>query len=318
MGKKRAKEMLLAGFTSIRDLGNSGDFLDVKLQKEIKRKQVIGPTIYTSGKGFCIFPCQFSSDSKKHEVGTEYQLIDAQTDLDLLFKPYIEKGITTIKVYADNEPSENVISLKLLKNITERAHKKGFLVTAHAEKGSSIYTAVQAGVDSIEHGYELSHSNIALMRAKNITLIPTDFSKNLYTKLFKINEFYYSKTYIEKLLTARKDRFKRVLKAGLPFAYGSDFYFNFDDNLSFGKQVVKNIKVFKEYETENSTILNSLTTVPAEMLRSKNKVGIIEKGFFADIIAVEGDPLKMIEDLEKTKFVMKHGTIYLNKVHPNE
>ena len=170
-----------------------------------------------------------------------------------------------------------------------------------------------AGVDGIEHGYQISDTTLTFMAKKGVVLVPTDISEPLFHKLYDIIDFEWDR---EKNMKRAKDRYKdrlqRAIKAGVTIVKGSDNYLNFE--MPQG-EAAKNILVaYQEEGMKPLQILSSSTYLSAKFMDKENELGIIKKGAFADIIAVKGD---IDNDFSNTifnvVFVMKNGEIYVEK-----
>jgi len=199
-----------------------------------------------------------------------------------------------------------------MKAIVKMAYRYNKKVTAHATNDLAVWEAVTAGVDGIEHGYQISDTTLTLMANKGVVLVPTDLSRPLFHKLYDIVDFKWNR---EKNLERAKDRYQdrlqRAIKAGVTIVTGSDNYLDFE--MPQG-EAAKNILVaYQEEGMKPLRILSSSTYLSAKFMDKENELGIIKKGAFADIIAVKGD---IENDFSNTifnlVFVMKGGEIYVD------
>lgn len=306
--RARAKSYLLNGFTSVRDLGNSGQFLDIKFQKE-KSKNALVPRIYGSGPGLCVDPCQFSKDSDVKTISREYEIISDQTDLISLMKGHKKNGAQLIKVYADNEPNEKVMPIELLKKVVSAAHQLNLKVSSHAVYEQAISNSIEAGVDSIEHGYEITSSQLTLMKNKGIYLVPTYFNPSV---IKFINEKSKSKITSREAEDNRK-MLKVVNESGVSFAGGTDLYIDFSlENISIGSHAIRNLLLYKESKVSNLKALQ-LFTIDSARLIGDSQLGQIKVGAYADFLGLGKDPLVDLEIKKHLNFVMKSGQIVMNK-----
>ncbi|MEJ7678907.1 MAG: amidohydrolase family protein [Segetibacter sp.] len=163
---KTCHNYLIGGITSVRDLGNSGEYLDVSLRNGINAGYFQGPTMFVSGPiispyGGQTYNLPFQS---QHLVDKEYRVVKNVDDARLAVQEHIKMGVDLIKICADNSPGNLMLSFDEIKAITETAHEYGLKVTAHATFDKSVRRAILAGVDGIEHGYDISDSTLDLMK----------------------------------------------------------------------------------------------------------------------------------------------------------
>ncbi len=307
----RARSYLEAGITTVRDLGNSGYFWDVKLKKMIDSGIVEGPRMYVSGPGIATRYGQFPSDTPKSTVLKEYQLVETNEDVESQVELHMRSGTDLIKVYANNSPGEGAISFDLLSKIVSYSHQKGLKVAAHAEFDEEAKKAAIAGVDSIEHGYELSESTLSLMASNKIFLVPTYFSKQMYSFIFENTvpgKHRYSPYLIDYVFKKREWIIRKAIQAGVPIAFGSDMYFHLQSKgESIGRFSKDTLVAYSELGLLPEEILRMATQASANLVDNSKKLGIIEEGAIADIIALNGDPIKDIRSINQVSFVMKNG-----------
>lgn len=314
-GAKRAKSWLENGFTTIRDLGDSGSFLDVALKRAINEGTVVGPRMFVSGPIIISEGGQVRGLLKKHRtvISDEYTIVRNVDDAINSVRLHVNYGADIIKICANNSPNNTSLTIDEMKAIVKMAHRYGKKVTAHATTDLAVWEAVTAGVDSIEHGYQISDSTLKLMAEKGVALVPTDISESLFHKLYDIVDFQWNR---EKALKRAKDRYKdrllRAINAGVTILTGSDNYLDFE--MPQG-EAAKNILVaYHEEGMKPLQILSSSTYLSAKFMGKENELGTIKKGAYADIIAVKGD---LENDFSNTifnlVFVMKNGEIYVEK-----
>ena len=314
MAINRAQQLLKSGFTTLRDLGNSGQFYDVELKKLITKNKLIGPRLFVSGPGICIYPCQYPIDTPKNIITKEYTLINKNSDMKSIIRKYKSMGVDWIKVYADNHPSKGKIKFELLSNLIKEAKKSGFLVAVHAEEDDTINIALECGANTIEHGYNLNFSTIEKWTKNPSFFIPTDLSKENYQTLQSIKPNYYNANDINFWINSRKKRLlKFMLKNSTKFAFGSDLYFNQITHPNMAMAIIKNLKVYSDYGLSTIDILNSLTINAARALGQNDKLGEIKKNALGDIIAFKSNPIKNISHLGDIVFVMKDGKVVFDE-----
>ncbi len=287
LGARLAREMLEAGFTSVRDLGNSGTNGDITLRDAINNGDVPGPRMFVSTRAISPPGGQFPSVTPEIQelAGREYAQINGVEDARKAVRQAIHDGADCIKVIAN--AGNKRLSLAEISAIASEAKTAHLPVAVHATDGDGpAMTAVEAGVSSIEHGYTISEIVLNKMAQKNIFLVPTDAPG----------------------VTKYQDRIKRALKAGVRIAIGSDIYYEYMGSTR-GQICAGMYKTYTASGMSNIEVLRAATINPADLI-GNNLIGSIEPGSFADIIAVNGNPLTDIGDLEKVVFVMKDGRVY--------
>ena len=314
-GAKRAKSFLENGFTSIRDLGDSGSFLDVALRDAINEGTVEGPRMFVSGPIISSEGGQVVGllKSKRDIIENDYTIVRSVDDAINAVREHVTYGADIIKICANNTPNNTTLTIDEMKAIVKMAARYNRKVTAHATNDLAIWEAVTAGVNAIEHGYQVSDTTLALMAKKGVALVPTDLSKNLLNKYMDFLEFEGDRekataSYQKNL----KERLQRAIKANVTILTGSDNYINFE--MPQGEAAKNILLAYYEEGMKPLDILRSSTYLSAEFMGKSNRLGVLKKGAYADIIAVKGN----VEDDFATAmfdlvFVMKNGEIYVNK-----
>lgn len=313
-GSKRAKSWLENGFTSVKDLGDSGSFLDVALRNAINEGTVDGPRMFVSGPIISSEGGQVPGllRSFRWVIADEYTIVRNVDDAINAVRVHVNFGVDLIKICANNTPNNTSLTMEEMKAIVKMAHRYDKKVTAHATNDRAIWEAVTAGVDGIEHGYEVSDTTLALMAKKGVVLVPTDLSIPLYQKLYDIIDFKWDR---EKNIKRAKDRYtdrlQRAIKAGVTIVTGSDNYLDFE--MPQGAAAKNILIAYEEEGMKPLQILSSSTYLSAKFMDKENEIGVIKKGAFADIIAVKGD---IENDFSNTifnmVFVMKDGEVYVD------
>lgn len=314
-GSARAKGYLEAGITSVQDLGNSGLFADIALRKCIARGIVPGPRMRCAGRGLAAEGGQFTGVIYKYRdiANDEYRIVKGVDDAVQAVRENIAQGATVIKIFSDNSPNRTLLSAEEIQAIVKEAHRYNVRVTAHAVGNESVYYAAINGVDAIEHGYSIADSTLELMARKGIVLVPTDadsLSAYIYNKL----ENPTGPVDVDGIKESRKkrtDRLKRAIAKGVPIASGSDDYIY--DKLTYGEGSKRTLIAYNESGVPLNKILQFATINAGKHLNYKN-LGVIKQGFYADIIAVDNSINKNIYAILDVLFVMKDGTVYVNKV----
>ncbi len=318
-GSKRAKSWLENGFTTVRDLGDSGSFLDVALKKAIDEGTVVGPRMFVSGPIIISEGGQVPGLLKSHRdvIDDEYTIVKNVDDAINAVRIHVNYGADIIKICANNTPNNTSLTIDEMKAIVKMAHRYNKKVTAHATNDLAVWEAVTAGVDGIEHGYQISDTTLTLMAKKGVVLVPTDISKPLFYKLLDIIDYQKDKDpAIKRAKNRYQDRLQRAIKAGVTIVTGSDNYIDFE--MPQGKAAKNILIAYEEEGMKPLDILRSSTYLSAKFMDKEEELGIIKEGAFADMIAVKGD---IINDFSKTifdvVFVMKNGEIYVEKQNLN-
>jgi imidazolonepropionase-like amidohydrolase len=314
LGAAMGREDLEAGITTVRDLGNSGLNGDVALRDAINRGQVVGPRIVASTRALSAAGGQFGQLTPEAQalVAQEYVAISGEEEARRAVRQALYEGADCIKVIVNTDP--RVVSLAELQVIVEEAHRQGKPVAAHAIGDEATRLAAQAGVDSIEHAYTIPDDVLKLMAAKHIFLVPTDYPAAFYLAAFPgpASATPAQRQQVEKgaqaFAASNNKRLARAVKAGVRIAAGSDEYYQ----LPGRTRGQASLQMFRAYAAAGLTpleIIRAATLNGAELLGLKDKVGALQPGMAADLIAVDGDPLTDITALEKVRFVMKAGQV---------
>ena len=311
-GSKRAKSYLDVGITSIKDLGNSGEFLDLALRDAINEGTVIGPRIFAAGQIMSSSGGQIYGVQKEHEAITEleYRIIKNSDDAMNAVREHINQGVDLIKICADNLPNNTRLSLEEMQSIVKTAHDYGLTVTAHSISNRSAWDAVTAGVDGIEHGFFLADSTLNLMAQKKVFLVPTENSRSYMDRYYKIEGSDPAElTWLDTYMSNMKARLNKAIEKGVPIVAGSDNYSEM--GMSRGVSSRDMFRAYFESGMEPLDILRAATYTSAKSLQKEDEIGVLKPGSYADIIAINGDiENNFIESIENVIFVMKGGEVY--------
>jgi imidazolonepropionase-like amidohydrolase len=315
IGAKNAKTTLLAGFTTVRNLGAAG-YSDIALRDAINEGDLDGPRIVAAGipLGITGGHCDDSRLPFDMHSTLPTGVADGVADVQKKVREQIKFGADLIKICATggvlsvgDDPKTSQYSPEELRAIVADAHRLGRRVAAHAHGGEGIRFAVDAGVDTIEHGTYVDDAAIAAMKAHGTWLVPTlnplgdSFFENAEKNHLPPELIVKAKEVIAQGFTARTKAFK----AGVRFAFGTDagVYPHGENAREFAQLVKMGMTPLQA--------LQSATIGAADALGWADKVGAIEPGKWADIIVVDGDPLADIGVTERVRFVMKSGEVYL-------
>lgn len=315
LGAKLGLEDLEAGITVVRDLGNSGVNGDVALRDAIRSGWVVGPRVFASTRALSAAGGQFgnvSADTQKI-IEQEYVVINGTEEARRAVRQAFYDGADLIKVIVNTGP--RVLSLEEMKVIVEEAHRVGRKVSAHAIGDNATRIAAEAGVDSIEHAYTVPDDVLKMMAEKKIFLVPTDFPAEYYLPSNLSPEQKKQQLEAVKGFTSgSRSRLSRAVKAGVRIAAGSDSYYA-KPGMTRGQTSLLMFRAYREAGMTPLEIIRAATINGSDLLAGERSLfGSIEKGKFADLIAVTGDPLKDITELEHVRFVMKGGKVIKNEI----
>lgn len=302
-----AKNTLMAGFTTVRDLGTEGaGYADVALKRAINEGLVPGPRMIVAGRAIVSTgsygPKGYDDDSK---IMLGAEPADGN-DLIRVVREQIGKGADFIKVYADyrwgtkgeDRPSFTLDELKLVNEVTRSS---GRYLVCHAKSKEAIKRAILAGAETIEHGDYLDEEVAQLMKQHNVTYYAT---LGAVDAIQQYRGWKKGKDPEPALIQQKKRGFKIALDAGVTIGMGGDVgVYHHGEN-------VYEMELMAEYGMKSVDILKAATTVNAQALHMENEIGSIKPGLLADLVAVKGDPSKNISELRNVKLVMKGGVVY--------
>ncbi|HEV3513265.1 MAG TPA: amidohydrolase family protein [Candidatus Sulfotelmatobacter sp.] len=299
-GLHTAQTLLNAGITTVRDVGNDANFAAVDLRKAIDAGWFVGPTVQTAGK--IIAPFGGQSSGIPPEQGPfwrfEYYDADSPDEIRKAVRENIFYGADLIKLVADNSPYH--YSVEEVRAAVEEAHHAGRPVAVHVLGGEAADNVIEAGVDSIEHGFYLTDDQLRRMKEKGIVLSGTDFP----AIHFEAGGFPNG----TKIGDAIIDRLKRAYKVGVKMGFSTDIVTDYKDE-DRAQMTWDYLAVWRAAGVPNAELLKCMTTNDAELLRIQKERGAIAAGLFADIIAMPSNPLDDSESLRKVDFVMKNGAV---------
>jgi imidazolonepropionase-like amidohydrolase len=308
-----ARKVLDAGFTTVRDVG-AGDSLDIGLRNAINRGLVPGPRMLVAREaiGATGGHCDrngFPPGTFGAEPGTEKGIVNGAEEARQAVRLNVKYGADVIKTCASGgvlslnaDVSSQQLSDEELAAIVDETHRLGKKTAAHSHGDRAARAAARAGIDSIEHGSFLTDETLALMKAKGTYLVPTllagEWTGN---KSEKFPPAIALKA--RAALAARSDMFKRALKSGVRIAFGTD------SGVSPHGINAQEFRLMVELGMSPAAALRSAGPAAADLLGLGDRIGTLEKGKEADVIAVPGDPLRDIRATEQVFFVMKEGRI---------
>jgi len=312
LGAKMGREDLEAGITTVRDLGNSGFGGDVALRDAINAGWVTGPRIRAATRAISAAGGQFGTVQPETQkiIEQEYAVVSTVDEARRAVRQAFYDGADLIKVIVNTGP--RVVSLDEMNAIVEEAHRVGRTVAAHAIGDTATRIAAEAGVTSIEHAYTIPDEVLRMMAQKGIYLVATDYPAEFYVSAFASSltpeQQRRQREGATQFAKSNADRLMRAVRAGVKVAFGSDEYYDVAGR-SRGQSSLLTLQAYQEAGMSPLEVLRTATVNSAALLGWGDRIGSIEAGRLADIIAVDGDPLKDVKDLQRVRFVMKGGEI---------
>ena len=314
-GAKNARVTLLAGFTTVRNVGASG-YSDIALRDAINDGDIPGPRILASGPALGITGGHCDENllaPEFHAVGDG--VADGVDAVRHKVREDIKYGSDVIKICATggvmskgDDPNASQYTREEMKAIVEEAHRLGRKVAAHAHGAEGVIWASEAGVDSIEHGHLMNDDSIATLKKNGTYVVPTLYLMDWNREnLAKRNAPDFVVRKMKEVSAVGQNNLKKAFAAGVKVAFGTDAAV-YPHGL--------NAHEFAVYVRLGMTPLQAIQTATvnaSDLLGWSSKVGTLEPGKFADLIAVDGDPLKDVTTLEKVRFVMKGGEVMKNE-----
>jgi imidazolonepropionase-like amidohydrolase len=308
-----ARKALLAGFTSIRDIETEGaGYGDVALRDAINEGIVIGPRMQCATRALSITggysPYGYSPDVL---VPRGAQIVDGIDGVRRAVREQLSNGADLIKIYIDHRrrgtPNPDMLtawptfSLEEVKIIVEEAAKVNAKVAAHVYASAAAQTAIKGGVASLEHGIYLDEPTFKMMNEKGVYWVPTLMA------YLQFNDDPKATPERRRLMAGtterHRDTFQRALKLGVKIAFGSDLDGNQENA---GQEFLWMVR----YGMPPLQALKSATSVAAELLGWEDRLGSLEPGKLADVVAVAGNPVDDITAMTRVNFVMKNGVVY--------
>src|SRR5437660_8213057 len=309
LARKGALRTLEAGVTTVRDLG-ADQYLDVAMRDLINRGEMLGPRMFVCGYGLYITNTPYKSGINLPAGG----IADGVPEVLRSIRQQIAAGVDVIKMYASTGTDDDVTGFQTynyeeIEAAVDAAHKFGKKIATHSYGPDGARDAVRAGTDSLEHATDMDDATIQEMARRGTFYVPTiDHNRYYVDNGDKIG---YAPGYKEKLQTfipRNLETARKAFKAGVKFAMGSDAIYTM-----FG-QNTRELGWFVKAGMTPEQALRTATTNGAELLGKEKELGAVAPGFFADLVAVEGDPLADINVvLNNVRWVMKSGEAVMDK-----
>jgi imidazolonepropionase-like amidohydrolase len=319
-GARNARVTLLAGFTTCRDMGPTWPYVDVDLRNAINDGAVPGPRLLVAGN--YVSSTGGAGDAKQFSIYLDAPLVknlaDGPEEITKAVRTNFKNGADFIKIMATGavlskgiEPGRQQYSDAEIQAAVDEANRWGGQVAAHAHGAAGIKAAIRAGVRTVDHGSDLDDEAIALIKASNrkTYYVPTlGVLDAIEQNGVKNNVPESERERSRKMRAIMFAGFKRALAAKLPIGFGTD------------AAVIEHGENWKEFKVRHSlgepaaASIIAATSLNAEIIGWSDRVGTVEAGKFADLIAVPGDPLQDITVLGHVGFVMKGGTVYRDEL----
>jgi imidazolonepropionase-like amidohydrolase len=316
LGAQNAREYLESGITTVRILGHSGIDGDTELRDAINAGRVPGSRILAAGRKLITrgdYLQNLNPALADAILNQEFLFIDGADRARAAVRQNVFQNVDVIKVTADVN-----LTVPELAAAVEEAHRNQLKIAVHAAEKAAVQTAIDAGADSIEHGNEATDEQLRKMRDKGIflDLTPTAYG-GFFLKIMEPSIVLSPEARTARAESgARRDKeydqlVQRVLKSGVKFAAGTDMCWWYPGK-TCGEAGVATLLNMRRAGMPALDVIRAITVNAAEMLGWQDKVGAIEPGKFADLIAVSGDPVADVTELEHVRFVMKNGAVVRN------
>jgi imidazolonepropionase-like amidohydrolase len=311
-----ARRALEQGFTTIRDVETEGaGYADIEIKQAVEEGTIPGPRIFGSTRGISSTGgYNLEGYAPEIVVLKGVQIIDGPVEARKAAREQLDHGADWLKVYMTHRSwvdqqgklvSQPTLTVEELKAIVDEAHGWGKKVACHAYNGIGLQRALDGGCDSIEHGLDISDAQIEQMDKQGTWYCPT-------------LSVYYMDWAPEDTADGKRDRerarlhevsFRKALKAHLKIVYGTDI-----GGMPWTESMAQEFARMTSFGMAPMDAIRAATSRAAEMLDRQGELGVIAAGAYADIVAVSGDPLSDIHELERVKFVMKDGTVFRNEM----
>src|SRR6266481_4014347 len=310
------RRALEQGFTTLRDLETEGaGYGDVEIKQAIAEGTIPGPRLFVVTRGISTSGgYNLEGYAPELQMPKGVQIIDGPVEARKAAREQLDHGADWLKVYMThrswvdkkgNLVSQPTLTVEELRAIVDEAHGWGKKVACHAYNGIGLQRALDGGCDSIEHGLEITDPQIAQMAKQGTWYCPTIAA-------------YYGDWAPENTDAGARDRKRaevhgasvnKAVKAGIKIAYGTDM-----GGIEWTQPMAQEFPYLTQFGLTPMEAIRAATSRAAELLDQKGELGVVAPGAYADIIAVNGDPVKSLKELENVKFVMKGGSVFKNEV----
>lgn len=290
-GVANARAMLDAGFTTVRDVGNEGNYACSSLRLAIQAGLALGPTIINAGRIIAPYGGQFQLQQDKSGLGEpEYFYADTRDEMVKGIRQNIHYGARVIKIVVDDQ--KYIYSADDIRFIIEEAGRAGMKVAAHCWTHPGAHNAALAGVASIEHGFDMTDDDLELAKKNNVVVVGTEY---LALSIPGTHDRWI-------------DRLRRAYKIGVPLVYGTDAI-DAQEGQTRGTLAISGIEPWIEAGIPAPRLLKAMTIDAARLLGVDKDRGLLRVGMAADIIATPENPLENANTLKRVSFVMRNGVV---------
>ena len=309
VARKGAMRTLGAGVTTVRDLG-ADQYMDIAMRDLINRGEMIGPRMFVCGYGLYVTNTPYKSGINPPAGG----IADGVPEVLKAVRQQIAAGADVVKMYGSTGTDDDVMGFETytyeeMKAAVEMAHQFGKKIAIHSYGPDGARDAVRAGTDSLEHATDMDDATIQEMVRRGTFYVPTIDHNRYYIE--NGDKIGYAAGYQEKLqafIPRNLETAQKAFKAGVKFAMGSDAIYTM-----FG-QNTRELGWFVKAGMTPEQALRTATTNAAELLGKEKELGAVAPGYFADLVAVQGDPLADIDVvLKNVKWVMKGGSVVMDR-----
>ena len=291
-GVVNARTMLEAGFTTVRDIGNEGNYACSSVRRAIEQRLIPGPTMINAGRIIAPYGGQFHLQPDKRALGEpEYVFADTRDEMLKAIRENIHYGAGVIKIVVDDQ--RYIYSVDDIRFMVAETARAGLKLAAHAWTAEGAHNAAEAGVASIEHGFTMKDEDLELAKRKNVVLVGTEYLA------------------LESSTEDRAkwvDRLKRAHRIGVTLAYGTDVI-SAVAGQTRGSLAASGVQVWIEAGIPGARIVQAMTIDAARLLGVEAQRGLVKPGLAADLIATSANPLDDPSTLERVAFVMKDGVV---------
>ena len=309
LARKGAMRTLEAGVTTVRDLG-SDQYMDIAMRDLINRGEMVGPRMFVCGYGLYITNTPYKPGLKPPLGG----IADGVPDVLRAVRQQVAAGADVIKLFASTGTDDDVTQLQTysyeeIKAAVDAAHQFGKKIAVHSYGPDGARDAVRAGADSIEHATDMDDATIQEMVKRGTFYVPTiDHNRYYVENGDKIGYAPGYKERLEAFISRNLETARKAFKAGARFAMGSDAIYTM-----YG-QNTRELGWFVKAGMTPEQALRTATSNAADLLGKSNELGAVAPGYFADLVAVEGDPLSSIDvAIYNVRWVMKSGSVVIDK-----
>jgi imidazolonepropionase-like amidohydrolase len=293
--------MLEAGFTTVRDVGNDGNYACSSVRRAIESGLVVGPTMQTAGRIIAPYGGQFSLQPDKRDLAEpEYFFADTRDEMRKAIRENIHYGATVIKIVVDDQ--RYIYSEDDIRFVISEAGAAGLKVAAHAWTGAGAHNAASAGVATIEHLNGISDSDLDLMKRNNVTAVFTPFPEAALQQ-FRVTAEQARDEHAQAIA-----RLRSAQRKGVAIAFGSDAILQLP-GLNRGQTTMQWVDSYVAAGLTSKDLLRAMTVTAAAALGVERERGTIGNQMAADIIATAGNPLEDVQALKRVEFVMTNGRI---------